>query len=68
MEQIIQQDFVTIRQADKEFFAENLHSLMVLARLMSLSYGLKTLTEDMWKKSVAMELERLDRLPKRNKS
>lgn len=38
---------------------------MVLARLLSLSYGLNTLTTEHWKKAVQMELERLDRLPKK---
>ena len=63
--QVIQEDFVRLRQTDKTFSADNLHSLMVLSRLMSLSHGLNTLTPEMWKRSLEMEMERISRLPKR---
>lgn len=36
---------------------------MVLARLLSLSYGSNTLTIEYWKKAFQMEIERLNRLP-----
>lgn len=65
--QVIQDDFVQMRQTNKNITGENLHSLIVLARLMSLSYGQNRLTIDCWKKTVAMELERINRLPQRNK-
>ncbi|XP_001600675.2 mini-chromosome maintenance complex-binding protein isoform X1 [Nasonia vitripennis] len=63
---VIQDDFVRLRQADKSFSADNLHSLMVLSRLMSLSHGLNSLEPEMWKRSLEMEMERISRLPKRN--
>lgn len=49
---------------NKSFTGDNLHFLMVLARFMCISNGLNTLTPEIWKKSVEMELERLNRLPK----
>ncbi|XP_076172689.1 mini-chromosome maintenance complex-binding protein isoform X2 [Ptiloglossa arizonensis] len=61
----IQNDFVQMKQTNKNINIDHLHSLMVLARLLSLSYGLNTLTTEHWKKAVQMELERLDRLPKK---
>ncbi|KAL2747596.1 mini-chromosome maintenance complex-binding protein isoform X2 [Vespula maculifrons] len=64
---VIQDDFVQMRQTNRNITGENLHSLIVLARLMSLSYGQNRLTIDCWKKTVAMELERINRLPQRNK-
>lgn len=54
-----------LRQADKNFSADNLHSLMVLSRLMSLSHGFNSLKPEMWKRSLEMEMERMSRLPKR---
>ncbi|XP_011494485.1 PREDICTED: mini-chromosome maintenance complex-binding protein [Ceratosolen solmsi marchali] len=65
---IIQDDFVKLRQNDEKFSADNLHLLMVLSRLMSLSYGFKTLTPEMWKRSLEMEMERKNRLLKRNRN
>ncbi|KAK2579582.1 hypothetical protein KPH14_010877 [Odynerus spinipes] len=64
---VIQEDFVQMRQSNKNITGDNLHSLIVLARLMSLSYGQNTLTTECWKKTVAMEIERINRLPQRNK-
>ncbi|XP_043287663.1 mini-chromosome maintenance complex-binding protein isoform X2 [Venturia canescens] len=61
----IQEDFVKLRQSRKNFGADNLHSLMVLARLMSLSRGKNDLTMECWKETVNMELQRMDRLPQR---
>ncbi|XP_015593977.1 mini-chromosome maintenance complex-binding protein isoform X2 [Cephus cinctus] len=63
----IQEDFVKMRQSDQNINADNLHSLMVLARLMSLSHGTNTLTKDYWKQSMDMESRRLERLPRREK-
>lgn len=64
---IIQEDFVKMRQADKSVNADNLHSLMVLARLMSLSHGMDTLSTDFWNKTIQMETERVNRLSRRGK-
>ncbi|CAL7944101.1 unnamed protein product [Xylocopa violacea] len=57
----IQNDFIRLREINKN--VDQLHSLMVLARLLSLSYGSNTLTIEYWKKAVQMETERLSRLP-----
>lgn len=51
-----------LRQADSKFSADNLHSLMVLARLMSLSHGITALNTEMWKRSLEMEMERMGRV------
>lgn len=64
---VIQEDFVRLRQSDKTVDADNLHSLMVFARLMALTQGENSLTLDCWKQTFAMENERVSRLPRRNK-
>ncbi|XP_070148718.1 mini-chromosome maintenance complex-binding protein [Polyergus mexicanus] len=60
---IIQDDFVEMRSVNKNISADNLHSLMVFARLMSLSYGQMALNIECWKKTVQLEMERMSRLP-----
>ncbi|KZC13690.1 Mini-chromosome maintenance complex-binding protein, partial [Dufourea novaeangliae] len=62
---VVQNDFVELRQTQKNVSMDHLHSLMVLARLLSLSYGLNTLTTEYWKMAVGMEIERLGRLPEK---
>lgn len=57
----IENDFVRLKEINKD--ADRMHSLMVLARLLSLSHGSSTLTVEHWKKAVQMELERISRLP-----
>ncbi|XP_072742432.1 mini-chromosome maintenance complex-binding protein [Anoplolepis gracilipes] len=64
---IIQDDFVEMRTVNKNISADNLHSLMVFARLMSLSYGQTTLDIECWKKTVQLEMERMSRLPQRER-
>ncbi|XP_033207989.1 mini-chromosome maintenance complex-binding protein isoform X2 [Belonocnema kinseyi] len=66
MTEVIQEDFVKMRHANKSYTGDDLHTLMVFARLMSLSYGKNTLTIDLWKKAFELEAERIARLPKRN--
>ncbi|TGZ36201.1 Uncharacterized protein DBV15_07409 [Temnothorax longispinosus] len=63
----IQDDFVKMRSANKNIDADNLHALMVFARLMSLSYGQTTLDIECWKKTVQLEMERMSRLPQRGR-
>lgn len=63
----IQDDFVEMRSINKNFKADNLHALMVFARLMSLSYGQTTLDVECWKKTVQLEMERMSRLPQRER-
>lgn len=59
----IQSDFVDMRQANKNVNVDHLHGLLILARLLSLSNGLNTLSTEYWKKAVEMETQRLGRLP-----
>ncbi|XP_011694426.1 PREDICTED: mini-chromosome maintenance complex-binding protein [Wasmannia auropunctata] len=65
---IIQNDFVEIRKRHSNVNADDLHALMVFARLMSLSYGKTTLDKEFWEKAVQLEDERRSRLslPQRN--
>ena len=66
--QTIQEDFVKMRQENKSFTGDNLHTLMVFSRLMALSHGKNTLTIESWKRALEIETERWSRLPKRNNS
>lgn len=61
---MIQSDFVQKRQEDKNFNQDSMHSVMVLAKLLSLSYGSKFLTVEHWKRAMEMETERVQRLKK----
>ncbi|KAK7868306.1 hypothetical protein R5R35_013891 [Gryllus longicercus] len=63
MQQIIQNDFVKLRQ-DSNFnaSAEDLHNLIVLARLQALSVGETILTASTWEKTVNLEMQRKQRL------
>ncbi|KAF7990707.1 hypothetical protein HCN44_000512 [Aphidius gifuensis] len=63
--EVVQDDFVKLRQSNKTVNADNLNMLLVLARFMALSYGQTSLTVDCWKKTLEMENERLARLPPR---
>ncbi|XP_076661260.1 mini-chromosome maintenance complex-binding protein [Halictus rubicundus] len=61
----VQSDFVKMRQTHKNVSIDHLHSLMILARLLSLSHGSNTLTTEYWKMAVQMEVDRLGRLPEK---
>lgn len=61
--QMMQQDFVESRQADKEAMTqEDFQSLLVLARILAISYGLSDLTPELWSKAKQMEEHRKLRL------
>ncbi|KAL6263858.1 hypothetical protein P5V15_003939 [Pogonomyrmex californicus] len=64
---VVQDDFVEMRSRNKNIDADNLHALMVFARLMALSYGQTTLNTEYWKKTVQLEMERMNRLPQRER-
>lgn len=66
--QDIQNDFIQLRQTYKIVSSDHLHALMILARLLSLSYGSNTLNREYWKEAVRMETERLSRLPEKRQS
>lgn len=57
----IQDDFVSLRQDDPSFNANDLHNLLILSRFLSLSYCKSVLTEDIWKKAKSMIIERRER-------
>lgn len=47
---------------EENISAEDLHHLLVLGRLICISEGKSTLNEDCWKKALALETERKQRL------
>ncbi|XP_045767047.1 mini-chromosome maintenance complex-binding protein [Maniola jurtina] len=66
--QFVEDDFVEMRSnsdSDNPVTADDLHRLLVLARLVSLSRGHDTLTRDCWEHTKKMEEERLHRLKNR---
>ena len=63
VQKFVQEDFVSERQngADR-MTAQDLHSHLVLARLVALGHGLTTLEPDCWSKVKSMEKERRERM------
>ncbi|KAF4525274.1 hypothetical protein B566_EDAN009357 [Ephemera danica] len=59
---VVQNDFVNMRQRNPNFKADDLHSLLVLARLVTLSRGKQVLTEDLWHTACVLEETRRQRL------
>jgi Mini-chromosome maintenance replisome factor len=62
---MIETDFVKMRE-NTNFHVENLHSLLVLSRLISISKGLKTLDISSWELAKQLEFERVTRFEKKN--
>ena len=54
----IGQDYVSMRQKNEKVNSSDLHTLLVLSRLLALSHGRTTLTTDDWSRAVEMESER----------
>ncbi|XP_032520628.2 mini-chromosome maintenance complex-binding protein [Danaus plexippus] len=64
--QFVEEDFIEMRnESEDPVTADDLHRLLVLARLVSLSRGHDTLTEDCWRITKTMENDRLARLKSR---
>ncbi|CAH2265705.1 mini-chromosome maintenance complex-binding protein [Pararge aegeria] len=66
--QFVEDDFIEMRSnsdSDSPVTADDLHRLLVLARLVSLSRGYDTLTRECWDHTKKMEEERLQRLKNR---
>ncbi|XP_011311166.1 mini-chromosome maintenance complex-binding protein [Fopius arisanus] len=63
----IQEDFVELRKLDDKINGDNLHLLIVLARLMAISHGETSLTLPRWKDTVRKEIQRLGRVRQRTK-
>ncbi|KAM3913776.1 mini-chromosome maintenance complex-binding protein [Leptodactylus fuscus] len=59
----IEDDFVDMRRGDPQSIsADDLHSLLVVARLLSLSAGQTTLSRERWLRAKDMEIQRKSRL------
>lgn len=65
---MIESDFVKMRENSNSFQVENLHSLLVLSRLLGISKGLTRLDTDSWETAKMLELERMNRMEKRTSS
>lgn len=66
--QFVENDFIDMRSkssSDNPVTADDLHRLLVLARLVSLSRGHDTLSKECWDITKAMETERLHRVKNR---
>lgn len=62
---MIETDFVKMRESSSNFQVENLHSLLVLSRLMGISRGLSRLDTESWETAKRFELERMSRMEKK---
>ncbi|XP_078668117.1 mini-chromosome maintenance complex-binding protein-like [Branchiostoma floridae x Branchiostoma belcheri] len=63
MQKVIEEDFVKMRSDDpKNMTAEDLHSLLVVARLLALSVGQTTLSQEVWDRAKQLETERKTRV------
>lgn len=68
MQEAVQNDFIQSRvpgQTNTPMTPEDLHLLLVLSRLLAMSFGQTELTESLWQRAKAMELERKSRLSSR---
>jgi len=64
MQKKLQEDFVETRQANPaSMTADDFHMHLLVARLMSISYGCSSLTQEVWEKVKRMESMRKARLP-----
>ncbi|KAJ3663854.1 hypothetical protein Zmor_008075 [Zophobas morio] len=64
IQELVQNEFVNMRQKGG-VSADDLHNLLVLARLVCISEGKHSLDEECWKKACALEETRKNRLKKR---
>lgn len=58
----IGEDYVSLRQEERTVSAFDLHTLLVLSRLLALSRGRSVMTSEDWNRAVEMETERKLRL------
>ncbi|KAK2161874.1 hypothetical protein LSH36_108g04002 [Paralvinella palmiformis] len=60
---LIEEDFVNTRKEDSSKMSiDDFHSLLLLSRLLSLTYGKKSLTQEIWNRAKLLEVERKTRL------
>lgn len=64
MQETVQQDFIQSRAPGQTnpMSTEDFHLLLVLSRLLALTYGKTELNGSLWQKAKAMESERKSRL------
>ncbi|XP_072383994.1 mini-chromosome maintenance complex-binding protein [Diabrotica undecimpunctata] len=62
VENFIQNEFVKMRQNRSETTADDLHNMLILARLIAISEGKSGLDEASWKKASDMEEQRRNRI------
>jgi len=56
MQKVVQDDFVSMRKSgDSKVTADDLHQLLVLARLLTISHGESRLTAEIWHQTVALD-------------
>nr|CAI5848253.1 unnamed protein product [Callosobruchus analis] len=67
VENLVQEEFIKMRQNNENTTVDDLHTLLVLARLICLTQGKESLDEDCWRKACEMEEKRKLRIPKNNK-
>lgn len=65
---IIENDFVRMREQFTFFQVENLHSLLVLARLVGMMEGKSTLDKETWKRAKELEIKRMERIEKKTQN
>lgn len=61
MQELIQQEFVELRQK-RNITADDLHHLLVLTRLVSMSEGKTVPDEECWRKACKLEEKRTERI------
>lgn len=59
---MIQNDFVEMRRLNDKITADDLHSLLVLSRLMGLARGQGVMSKEIWNATIALESERKERV------
>eukprot|EP00794_Sanderia_malayensis_P005228 gene5228-5885_t len=63
MQEAVKEDYVRMREADSNSInADTFHLLLIMARLVALSYGQNILTPELWDKTKELETERRQRL------
>lgn len=64
MQEAVQQDFIQSRASGQPnpMSAEDFHLLLVLARLLAVTYGKTELSESLWQRAKTMEMERKSRI------
>ncbi|KAG8212697.1 hypothetical protein J437_LFUL019597 [Ladona fulva] len=60
MQKVVQEDFVEMRKnnAEGKITADDLHTRLILGRLLSLSYGQQYLTKELWDHACKLENNR----------